>query len=132
MTENKIVVRCTKTSAVLLVMTSLIHAFNINDVLVGLKTGDIAPAYAPAIVSVWIFASICMCALAGWLLFLSSELRKYSRKAWWQALVIGLSLAGFGLGCWLQYPKAFYLLYFFILGMITTLPLLRYAKHYNI
>jgi hypothetical protein len=119
---------CTLVIGSLLLLTSLVHLLGINDTVIALKTGDIARAYEANIIIIWVFGGISFLLLGIWLLFLSRELRQLSRRAWWQALVIGLALSAFGLGSWLQYPKVFHVLYFFVLGMVLLLPLAFFAR----
>ncbi len=131
MRENKTVYRCTALSGVLLICTAIFHSLNINDTLVSIKTGDIAASYASSATGMWIFSGMSMLLLGIWLLFLSRDIKKCNRKAWWQAIIIGLSLSGFGIGCWLQYPKAFHFLYFLVLGLILLIPLIYYTKQFK-
>jgi uncharacterized membrane protein len=129
--ENKIVYRCTAGAGILLIFTSVIHFLNINETLVSIKTGDIAVSYAPSATGMWLFSGMSMLLLGIWLLFLSGEIKKHRRKAWWQAFFIGLLLAAFGAGCWLMYPKVFHFLYFLLYGLILLIPLMLYIKKFN-
>ncbi len=120
---------------VLMILTGCLHIFDINDTLIAIKTGDIATSHAPAVISIWIFAGLGMFLVGVWLLFLSADLKKFRRKAWWQALIIAVSLMGCGIGCWMQYPKSIHLLFFSLMGLILLFPLLfssgRFWKKQN-
>ena len=129
--ENNTVSRCAVITGILLILTSVIHALDINDTVIAVKTGDIAPSHAASAISVWIFSGVSMLLMGIWLLFLAKDLKLMSRRAWWQALVIALGLAGFSLGSWLQFPKAFHLLYFLLLAMILLVPISLHIKKFK-
>ncbi len=131
MRESKFLYRCTFITGILLIITSLLHFFNINDTIIAIKTGDIAPSHASNAVSTWIFSGISMFIIGVWLLCLLDNLKKLQVKAWWQAFLIGTALAVFGGGCWLKYPKELHLLYFLLLGMILLVPLILYAGRFR-
>jgi hypothetical protein len=131
MKESKFIYRCALITGILLIITSLLHFFNINDTIIAIKTGDIAPSHASSAVSTWIFSGISMFIIGIWLLFLLDNLRKLQMKAWWQAFLIGTALAVFGGGCWLKFPKELHLLYFLLLGMILLIPLILYAGKFR-
>jgi hypothetical protein len=131
MRESKFLYRCTFITGILLIITSLLHFFNINDTIIAIKTGDIAPSHASNAVSTWIFTGISMFIIGVWLLCLLDNLKKLQVKAWWQTFLIGTALAVFGGGCWLKYPKELHLLYFLLLGMILLVPLILYAGRFR-
>jgi hypothetical protein len=131
MKESRSVYRCALITGVLLIITSLLHFFNINDTMIAIKTGDIAPSHASNAVSTWIFSGISMFMIGLWLLFLLDNLKKLQIKAWWQAFLIGTALVAFGGGCWLKYPKELHLLYFLLLGMILLIPLIFQAGRFR-
>ncbi|MES1226662.1 MAG: hypothetical protein ABUT20_64910, partial [Bacteroidota bacterium] len=58
--QSKAVSRCAVITGILLIITSAIHALDINDTVIGIKTGDIAPSHAASAISVWIFSGIAM------------------------------------------------------------------------
>jgi hypothetical protein len=128
--ESKTVSRSAVITGILLIITSAIHALDINDTVIAVKTGDIAQSHAASAISVWIFSGIAMLLIGIWLLFLAKDLRSLQRRAWWQALFIALGLAGFSLGSWLQFPKAFHLLYFLLLALLLLIPLLMNSRKF--
>jgi hypothetical protein len=123
--------RCTTAAGILLIFTSVIHLLNIGETLISIKTGDITMSYAPEATSMWLFSGMSMFLLGLWLLFLSRDIKEGKRKAWWQALIIGFSLAAFGSGCWLIYPRAFHFLFFFLYGMLLLIPLMYYNRKFQ-
>ena len=104
MKENQVIARCSFLVGLLLVFTSILHIFNMNDTLVAIKTGDIAPSHALNAVHTWILSAIGMLLMGIWLLFLTGDLKKKQKKAWWQTFIIGLALSLFGVGSWLKNP----------------------------
>jgi len=118
-------------TGILLLLTGLLHLLNINDTIVAVKTGDIAASQEANIIIIWIFAGLAMMLLGVWCLFLARGLKMLWRKAWWQALLLGMSLSGFGIGSWLQYPESFHVLFFLVLGLLLLLPLLIYSGKCN-
>jgi hypothetical protein len=130
MRENKMVYCCAIITGFLLLFTSIIHFLNINETLVAIKTGDVSVSYASSAFGMWIFSGMSMFLLGVWVLFLSKELKKRNRKAWWQAIIIGLALSVFAIGSWLQFPKAFHFLYFLLFGLILLLPLIYYVRQF--
>jgi hypothetical protein len=131
MKENKTIYRISLLTGMLLMLTSILHLLNINDTLIAIKTGDIAPSHAANIVIIWIFSGVSMFLLGSWLLFLSNDLKKLSRKAWWQALLICTALGATAIFCWVQYPRALHVLFFLLLGLILLLPLLGYSRQFK-
>jgi hypothetical protein len=131
MQQNKTVSRSAVITGLLLIITSAIHALDINDAIIAIKTGDIAQSQTVSIISVWVFSVVSMLLMGIWLLFLSKDLKMLSRRAWWQALFIGLGLAGFSIGSWLQFPKAVHLLYFLLLALILLIPLFSNMRKFK-
>ena len=110
-------------TGLLLIFTSVIHSLNITETFIAIKTGDITASYASYAVGTTIFFGISLFLLGVWILFLAKDLKSLIRKAWLQAIIISLSLSAFGIGCWLQYPKAFHFLYFLLIGLILFIPI---------
>ena len=131
MQENKIIYRCAIATGLLLIFTSVIHSLNISETVIAIKTGDIAASYAPYASSMWIFSAMSMFLLGTWILFLSADLKRLMRKAWWQAIINAFALSAFGLYNWIQYPKAFHFLYFLLLGIILLFPLIINARKFK-
>lgn len=115
----------------LLLITAGAHTLNMSDAVIAIKTGDIASSQASSVFSVWIFSSISMLLIGIWLIFLSGDLKRLSRRAWWQALFIGAGLSGFSLISWSRFPREFHLFYFLLLGMGLLVPLLLNFRKYK-
>lgn len=131
MQENKIIYRSAMATGLLLIFASVIHSLNITETFIAIKTGDIAASYAAAAVGTGIFFGISMFLIGVWILFLAKDLKRLILKAWWQGIIIALSLSAFGIGCWLQFPKAFHFLYFLLIGLILLLPLIINARKFK-
>jgi hypothetical protein len=122
--------RLTIGTGLLLLLTAVAHFLNINETLIGIKTGDIAPAYASEAFGMWVFSGTGMALIGLWLLFLAGDLKRRLPKAWWQVLLISFSLAGFSLVSWWQYPRSLHFLYFLLIALMLLLPLLAGAHSY--
>jgi len=131
MKENKTIPGIALFTGILLILASFLHLLNINDILVAVKTGDVAPSHEANIVIIWILAGVFMLLLGIWLLFLSGDLRRLRRKAWWQAFIIGLALGGSSVFCWIQYPRAEHVLFFLLIALLLILPLLLYTRKFS-
>jgi hypothetical protein len=129
--ETKIVYRCTLVAAVLLMVAAAARALSINNIVTGINTGDISKHYAASILIDWIFSSMLLLLTGAWLLFLSGELKKWKRRAWSQAILIGLALSAFGGTLWYRYPKSIHLPGFLLTGLILLIPLLIYGRRFR-
>jgi hypothetical protein len=124
MFQPKTVSRIVKVIGLLLIITAGIHTLNMSDAVIAIKTGDIAPSQASSVFSVWVFSSISMLLIGIWLFYLSGDLEKQNRRAWWQTFFIGSGLAGFSLISWFRFPRDIHLFYFLLLGLGLLIPLL--------
>jgi hypothetical protein len=131
MKENKIVYRCALLAGCLLIVAALARAVSVNNLIIAADTGDISKHYAASVVVDWSFSSLLLLLIAIWIFFLAGDLKKLNRKAWAQAVLIGLALSFFGGGFWYSYPSSMHLPAFLLLGLLLLIPLLIYAKQYR-
>jgi hypothetical protein len=129
--ENKIVYRCTLVSAALLIAAALARGLSVNNIFVAINTGDVNKHFANSVLIDWILSAVLLLLTAIWLLFLSGDLKKLKRKAWMQAMLIGLALTIFGAALWVRYPTSIHLPAFALTGLILLIPLLIYARSFR-
>jgi hypothetical protein len=130
MKKTQIIYACTLLSGLLLLLASAYKALSLNNLVVAIHTGDINQ-FADSLVAAWVFSVVLLILVAIWILFLSAELRKFSRRAWYQGIIAGMGLALYGAGFWLQYPRSLHFCYFLLAGLLVLVPLLRYAGEYR-
>jgi hypothetical protein len=129
--ENKIIYRCTLVSAALLIAAAIYRIVSVNNILVAMNTGDINKHFANSVLIDWILSAMLLLLTAIWLLFLSGDLKRLKRKAWLQAVLIGLALTIFGGALWVRYPSSIHLPAFSLTGLILLVPLLIYARSFR-
>jgi len=131
MKESKIIYRCVVLAGILLVIAALLRAISVNNFVVAISTGDISKHYAASVLINASFSSVLLLLIAVWVFFLSRDLKKLQRRAWLQAIIIGISLAAFGAGFWYQYPSSVHIPLFLALGLLLLVPLFIYRKHFK-
>jgi hypothetical protein len=129
--ENKIVYRCTLVSAALLIVAALYHGVSINNIVIAASTGDISKHYATSVLINSILSAMLLLLVAIWILFLSPDLKRLKRKAWWQAILIGFAITIFGAALWSRYPTSIHLPAFLLTGLILLIPLLLYGRSFK-
>lgn len=124
MTITQITHRCALVFGGLLILASAMHFFTgypaIRQLL--MQDGAREELYG-AVTAIWIFSSITMLGFGLLSLLIASELRKGSRNAWRQGMVIGGGLALFGLIGWFRPFPNWHLFAFLVLGLILVVPL---------
>ena len=131
MKENKIVYRCSQLAAILLIIAVLAKAISINNLVVGATTGDISKHYATSVLIDWGFSCMLLLLIAIWILFLARDLKNLQKRAWSQAVLIGLALTLFGGGFWFRYPASLHLPFFLLVGLLLLVPLLIYSRRFK-
>jgi hypothetical protein len=129
--KNKIVYNCSLIAAILLIVAALARALSVNNLVIAISTGDISKHYAASVLIDWSLSSLLLLLTGIWLLFLLRDLKTGQRRAWLQAVLIGLELTIFGSSFWYRYPSSFHLPVFLLMGLILLLPLLIYQKQFN-
>jgi len=128
MKENKISYWCAIIVGIALIIAALLKALSVNNLVIGITTGDIAGHYAASVLIDGSLSSMLLSLLAIWIFFLARDLRKLQRKAWAQAVLIGVALTIYGACFWYQYRSSLDLAVFFLLGLVLLFPLFIYRK----
>lgn len=131
MKENKISYRCAMIVGIALIIAALLKALSVNNFVIGITTGDIAGHYAASVLIDGSLSSMLLSLLAIWIFFLARDLRKLQRKAWAQAVLIGVALTIYGACFWYQYRSSLDLAVFFLLGLLLLFPLFIYRKDFK-
>ncbi len=129
--ENKTVYRCTLLAGMLMIGAALLIALSVNNLVVGAGTGDINKNYSASVVIHWALAGTLMFLVGVWVLFLAAPLKKWERRAWWQAIIISISFISFGSSFWYRYPGSVHLPGFILLGLILLVPLIINAGKFK-
>jgi hypothetical protein len=112
-------------------IAALYHGLSINNLVVAANTGDISKHYTSTVLIDGILSAMLLFSTAVWLLFLSVDLKKFSRKAWLQGVFIGLTLTVFGASLWYRYPASLHLPAFLVTGLILLIPLLVFGRSFK-
>ena len=91
--SNRFVARCIQVAALLLILASLYRTLSINNLVVGISTGDISKQFGASVLIDGGFSSLLMLLIGIWLLYLAPELKSGSVPARNQALLIGIALS---------------------------------------
>ncbi len=121
--ESKLLYLASIFVGLLLILASLSRAVSLNNFYVALHTGDINKSYAPSVIINWALSSFLLFLVGVWLLYLARDLRRRMRRAWSQALIIGLVITIFGAAFWMQYPTSLHLAGFLALGLLLLIAL---------
>ena len=125
------VYRCALLVGIMLILLAALHAvLGLNEILSAIRVGDIGKDFAVTIMISWIFTGLALFLIGAWILFLSKDLKRLERKAWWQGFFVAGSLSAFGGACWYYFPQAYFLIGFMLIGLILLIPLLLYAPRY--
>ena len=131
MNASKTIYGCALVSAILLMVAALYRGLSVNNILVAANTGDISKHFSTAIFIDWTLSGMLLLMVAVWILFLAGELKRFNRRAWLQAVFIGLSLTIFGGSLWYHYPGSIRLAAFMMIGLILLIPLIIYVSKFR-
>jgi hypothetical protein len=131
MKETKIVPGAAMLVALALLLAAAYRGLSINNLIVATSTGDISRHLSASILIDWSLSCTLLILVAIWLFFLASDLRKKLRRAWFQGVIIGISLVIFGAGFWYRYPSSLHLPVFLLLGLVLLVPLLIHTKRFD-
>ena len=112
-------------------VAALYHGVSVNNIVIAASTGDISKHYATSVLIDGILSAMLLLLIAIWILFLSGDLKRLKRKAWWQSVIIGLTITTFGATLWFRYPTSIHLPAFLLTGLILLLPLLFYGRNFK-
>lgn len=119
-------------SGVLLILSVIPHFFFafparvLQPVADGRVPADLGKTYY----AIWAFASLGLMIMGVTLIYLSGDLKRLERKAWFLALMISGGLTYYGSYVVLRVGEATHNTSFIIFGLITMLPLLVFAGKY--
>jgi hypothetical protein len=128
MEKGKLFYRSAKTVGVLLMIATLLHStLGTAELLTAIKVGSLMPSMENLFKNVWIFSCIMLFLSGVWVLFLARDLGQLQRRAWWQAVFIGLGyLGGSVTAMWWSGIQA-HLLAFAFVSLLFLVPLVRWA-----
>ena len=132
MAKEKIVYNCARYTGFMLLGATVLHAtLGTAEVLNSIKIGDVRPAIAETLRTIWIYSTIMLFLSACWTFFIAGELRQLSRKAWWQGILIGLGYAGGSIFTMSLIGVQPHLVAFAVIGLFLLVPLLIFARHFR-
>ena len=106
----------------MLILAAFYRAVSINNLVVGVSTGDISKNFGASVLIDGSFASLLMLLTGVWLLFLAPDLKKGVGRARIQAILIGTAFSLFAAGFWYHYPSSFRLAAFLLVGLLILIP----------
>ena len=132
MAKENFIYRSAKLAGILLMIATILHAsWGTAEVLTAIKIGDIKPAMINTVKNVWVYSSIMLFLSALWVLFIARDLRKLQRRAWWQAVFIGLGYTGGSIAAMAWTSVQVHLVAFGLIGLLLLLPMLRWAGSFK-
>jgi len=121
-TSNRLVATSCRFSALVLIIAAFYRALSINNLVIGVRTGDISKQFGASVLIDGGFASLLMLLTAIWLLFLVPDLKKGIGRARVQTIIIGIAFSLFGGGFLYRYPSSLRLIAFLLIGLIILIP----------
>ncbi len=132
MAKQKLLYQTSRTAGILLILATIPHAtLGTAEVLTGIKVGSIREDMVHVVKNIWVFSSIMLPLSGIWVLFLSKELRQLKRKAWWQAILIGLGYAAGSILAMVWTGIQIHLIAFCMIGLLLLIPCLRWATSFS-
>lgn len=106
----------------MLILAAFYRAVSINNLVIGVSTGDISKHFGASVLIDGSFASLLMLLTGIWLLFLAPDLKKGVGRARIQAILIGTAFSLFAAGFWYHYPSSLRLVAFLLVGLLILIP----------
>ena len=132
MTKEKFIYRSARLAGILLMVAALLHAsLGTAEILTAIKIGEIQPSAVATVKNVWLYSSIMLFLSGIWVLFIARDLRRLERRAWWQALFIGLGYTGGSIGAMAWTSIQAHLLAFALIGFLLLFPTLIFAGSFR-
>jgi len=129
MDQGKFFVRLARIVGCLLLAAFAFHVtLGTAEVLNHIKFGDVSPAMLSTFKNIWVYSSIMLFLSAIWIFFLAKDLGRLQRRAWWQAVLIGLGYAVGAIGAMIWAGVQAHLIAFAVIGLLLLVPLLRKAR----
>lgn len=132
MKENKIVCWAARLSGALLILSVIPHYFFALParVLQPVAEGRVDAELGKTYYAVWVFASLAMIFTGATLIYISNDLKKRQKRAWWMAFLISGGLTFYGCYVAIKFNETTHNISFIIFGLITLLPLLLFFRSY--
>jgi hypothetical protein len=132
MKGNIIVCWAARLSGALLILSVIPHYFFAMParVLQPIADGRVDADLGKTYYAIWVFASLTLLITGVTLIYISSDLRKLQRRAWWMGLFISGGLTFYGSYVVIKFNETTHNTSFIIFGSITLLPLLIFFKSY--
>ena len=132
MNRGKFFVRLARMVGCLLLGAFVFHvSLGTSEVLNHIKFGDVGPAMISTFKNIWIYSSIMLFLSSVWMFFLARDLGRLQRRAWWQAVLIGLGYSGGAVGAMVWAEVQPHLVAFALIGLLLLIPLLLRAKAFS-
>lgn len=132
MPKENVIARTARIAGVLIILATIPHVLlGTAEVLQGIKFGDIRSSMVPVLKNIWIFSSVMLPLSGIWVLFLVRDLKRLERRAWWQALLIGLAYAGGGIAAIVWSGIQIHLVLFVLIGLMLFIPMLLWAGSFS-
>lgn len=132
MVKEKVIGNAARFAGILLVLATIPHVMlGTAEVLQAIKLGDIRSSMIPVIKNIWVFSSIMLPLSGIWVLFLVRDLKRLDRRAWWQAVFIGLAYTGGGIAAIMWSGIQIHLLLFVLIGLLLFIPMLLWAGSFS-
>ncbi len=119
-------------SGALLILSVIPHYFFalparvLQPVAEGRVDADLGKTYY----AVWVFASLAMLFTGAALVYISTDLKKLQKRAWWMAFLISGGLTFYGCYVAIKFNETTHNISFIIFGLITLLPLLIFSARF--
>ena len=132
MKVSNIVCRAARLSGALLILSVIPHYFFAMParVLQPIADGRVDADLGKTYYAIWIFASLTLLITGVTLIYISSDLKKLEKRAWWMALFISGGLTFYGSYVVIKFNEATHNTSFIIFGLITLVPVLVSAGKY--
>ncbi|HKP32465.1 MAG TPA: hypothetical protein VJT83_07045 [Chitinophagaceae bacterium] len=132
MAKTKIIGTTARLAGILTILTTVPHVIlGTAEVMQGIKLGDVRSSMVPVIKNIWVLSCIMLPLSGMWILFLVRDLKRLERRAWWQAILIGLSFAGAGIAAMVWSGIQIHLLLFVLIGLLLFIPMLLWAGSFS-
>src|SRR5688572_29465617 len=132
MAKEKVIGNTARVAGILIVLATIPHVLlGTAEVLQGIKLGDIRSSMVPFIKNIWVFSSVMLQLSGMWVLILVKDLKRLDRRAWWQAVLIGLAYTGGGIAAIVWSGIQIHLVLFVLIGLLLFIPMLVWAGSFS-
>ena len=132
MTKEKFIYRSARLAGILLMLAAVLHAsWGTAEIVMAIKTEDIRPTMVDSVKNVWLYSSIMLFLSGIWVLFIARDLRRLQRRAWWQAVFIGLGYTGGSIAAIAWTRVQVHLIAFAAIGLLLLFPALLFVGSFR-